>query len=140
MNYKMNYKMNRVNTLQTCEYFPFASMYFPFASMYFKKKIKIIFIPIDTWRVNSFWKIFIFIVEWIKIFSHNTSGGLFKSIEDALSKNVDDPEALLFSRLNQLDDLRSAGGFHFAVCYPELIEGTYSNKSNKMFHMLHYLL
>ena len=92
------------------------------------KKNKIILIPTDTRRVKSLWKMLIFIVEWIKIFSHNTSGGLFKSIEDALSKNVDDPEALLYSKLNLLDDLRSAGGFHFAVCYPELIEGTYCNK------------
>ena len=58
----------------------------------------------------------------MKVFYHNTDGGLFSSPEDALSKNVDDPSAELYSILNQLEKYKSGGGFHFRLCYPELVE------------------
>jgi len=41
--------------------------------------------------------------------------------DDALSKNVDDPNAQLYSILGQLEDYRSGGRFHFRLCYPELV-------------------
>ena len=74
---------------------------------------------------------------WIKVFSHDVSGGLFEveifyfynftqeyplqSDADALSKNGDDPSALLFSRLDQLEILRREDGkFRFKIVYPGL--------------------
>ena len=57
----------------------------------------------------------------MKVFSHNTEGGLFTDIADALSKNPDNPEKDLFSILNKLEDYRNQEGhFHFKLCYPEL--------------------
>jgi len=64
-------------------------------------------------------------LEWIKVFSHNTDGGIFSGPEDALSKNSDDPTADLYSILDQLDKYKSDKGFHFKLCYPELI-GVYN--------------
>ena len=55
------------------------------------------------------------------MFAHDTSGGLFKSAADALSKNTDNPAAKLFSVLSQLNNLRlDDGSFHLKLCYPEL--------------------
>ena len=57
----------------------------------------------------------------VQVFSHNTAGGLFSSQEDALSKNPGEPEADLYSVLDQLESLRSVeGSFHFKLCYPEV--------------------
>ena len=58
---------------------------------------------------------------WIRVFYHNTDGGLFSSPEDALSKNMDNPTAELYSILGQLEDYQSGGIFHFKLCYPELV-------------------
>ena len=58
---------------------------------------------------------------WTKVFSHDTAGGLFTSNSDAISKNSENPDANLFSVLNQLETLRLAdGSFHLKICYPEL--------------------
>ena len=58
---------------------------------------------------------------FVQVFSHNTAGGLFSSQEDALSKNPREPEADLYSVLDQLESLRSVeGSFHFKLCYPEV--------------------
>ena len=58
---------------------------------------------------------------FIKVFSHDTAGGMFSSQEDALSKNPNTTGALLFSILDQLEDFRNDdGSFHFKLCYPEL--------------------
>ena len=55
------------------------------------------------------------------MFSHDTSGGLFTSGAEALSKNSENPQAKLFSILSQLDPLRlEDGSFHLKLCYPEL--------------------
>ena len=52
------------------------------------------------------------------MFSHNTTGGYFTS-DDVLSKNADDPDAPLFSKLDQLEDFRDAeGSFQLKLCYP----------------------
>ena len=60
-------------------------------------------------------------VRWTQVFAHDTSGGLFKSAADALSKNTDNPAAKLFSVLSQLNNLRlDDGSFHLKLCYPEL--------------------
>jgi hypothetical protein len=60
-------------------------------------------------------------VPWQKVFSHDTSGGLFTSGADTLSKNTENPAAKLFSVLSQLNPLRlEDGSFHLKLCYPEL--------------------
>ena len=61
------------------------------------------------------------IAGYVKIFSHNTAGGLFLSTTDALSKNTDNPTANLFSILNKLENYRDKdGNFQFKLCYPEV--------------------
>ena len=40
-----------------------------------------------------------------KVFNHDTRGGVFSSQEDAANKNADDPDAYLFSILDQLENL-----------------------------------
>ena len=55
------------------------------------------------------------------MFYHNTRGGFFSSEADALRKNVDNPNADLFSILDQLEDYRTGGLFHFKLCYPEKV-------------------
>ena len=58
---------------------------------------------------------------FVKVFSHDTAGGLFSSQEEALNKNPDNPDAELFSILDQLEDYRDHEGIlHFKLCYPEL--------------------
>ena len=56
-----------------------------------------------------------------KVFQHNTAGGLFSSLEEALNKNPDNPDADLFSILDQLENFRNQdGNFHLKLCYPEV--------------------
>ena len=58
---------------------------------------------------------------YVKIFGHNTAGGLFSSRADALSKNPDDPNANLFSILDKLENYRgNDGNFQFKLCYLEV--------------------
>merc|ERR1711879_1064272 len=58
---------------------------------------------------------------YVKVFGHDTAGGLFSRRADALTKNEDNPDAKLFSILNQLEKYRgSDGNFQFKLCYPEL--------------------
>ena len=60
-------------------------------------------------------------ITWTKVFSHDTSGGLFTSGEDALTRNPTNPDAKLFSILSRLEIMRlESGPFHFKLCYPEL--------------------
>ena len=61
--------------------------------------------------------------EWIKVFSHDSTGGVFANADDALRKNAEDPDALLYSVLDQLEKYRSKIGFHFKLCYPEFANG-----------------
>ena len=65
-----------------------------------------------------------------KVFQHNTAGGLFSSLEDALIKNPDNPDADLYSILKQLENFRNQdGNFHLKVCYPELsVNGSSCNE------------
>ena len=63
----------------------------------------------------------IMFIGYVKVFGHDTAGGLFSRREDALTKNKDNPDAQLFSILNQLENYRgSDGNFQFKLCYPEL--------------------
>ena len=68
---------------------------------------------------------------WIKIFNHNTAGGLFSSQEDALNKNPDNPEADLYSILDSIGRFRNEdGSFHLKICYPEVtgVNGSHCNE------------
>ena len=61
--------------------------------------------------------------EWKKIYSLDTSGGLFANLEEAKKKNVNDENALLYSILYNLEAFRNKKGyFHFKLCYPELTQ------------------
>ena len=53
------------------------------------------------------------------MFSHDTSGGLFTSAADTLTKNPTNPDAKLFSVLNDRK-AQPDGSFHLKLCYPEL--------------------
>lgn len=60
-------------------------------------------------------------VGYFKVFSHNTSGGLFPNKEAVLESNPTNADADLFSILYKLDEFKdSNGNFHFKLCYPEL--------------------
>ena len=69
----------------------------------------------------------------MKVFSHDTQGGLFSSQDDAASKNPDEPfTAQLFSILDQLENYRDRdGNFHFKLCYPELTWGVNGQTCNE---------
>ena len=55
------------------------------------------------------------------MFSHDVSGGFFKSHADVGSKNPKNPNHKLFSTLNELEKYRNSDGmFQFKLCYPEL--------------------
>ena len=58
----------------------------------------------------------------MKVFSHDTAGGtaLFKNLEDARNFNADDPDADLYSILDQVENYRKDGVFHIRICYEEL--------------------
>ena len=69
--------------------------------------------------------------QFVKVFNHDTSGGLFYSTQDALTMNPNNPDAKLFSVLNQLEDYRNhEGNFHFKLCYPEYF-GIYGGHCNE---------
>ena len=61
--------------------------------------------------------------EWKKVYSLDTSGGVFANLEEAKEKNVYDENALLYSILFDLEAYRTKEGyFHFKLCYPELTQ------------------
>ena len=70
-----------------------------------------------------------------KVFSHDSSSGeFFASQSDALNKNSDNPDAALFSILDQLEDFRQSDGrFHFKLCYPEVTWGVDGKKCNEWY-------
>merc|ERR1719481_880976 len=67
-------------------------------------------------------------IRWTKVFSHDTSGGMFKNDEETLSKNEDNPDAKLFSILDVLESMRLKDEtFHLKICYPEIAR-KYANR------------
>ena len=77
---------------------------------------------------------------FVKIFSHDTSGGVFKSKEDALRKNSNNPDAKLFSILDALTQNSEGsltkirdeqGNFHFKICFPELKKSKWEGKKKE---------
>ena len=66
------------------------------------------------------------------MFNHDTRGGVFSSQEDAANKNADDPDAYLFSILDQLENFRDRdGNFHLKLCYPEMTWGVKGQTCNE---------
>ena len=61
----------------------------------------------------------------MKVFSHDTKGGFFPDIEKAKSYNKDDPNADLYSILDQIEEYRKDGVFHIRLCYDELAEDNF---------------
>ena len=67
-------------------------------------------------------------LSWLKVFSHNTAGGMFPNGEnhpdrlEVLNFNDDDPDAYLYSILDQMEEYRKEGVFHIKLCYPEYPE------------------
>ena len=57
---------------------------------------------------------------------------MFSSQADAANKNSDNPDAYLFSILDQVEDYRgSDGSFRFKLCYPELTWGVNGSTCNE---------
>lgn len=66
------------------------------------------------------------------MFSHDIKGGLFSSQADATRKNPKNPNADLFSILDQLEKYRNSdGNFRFKLCYPEVTWGLGGKKCNE---------
>eukprot|EP00092_Neocalanus_flemingeri_P012265 GFUD01013221.1.p1 GENE.GFUD01013221.1~~GFUD01013221.1.p1 ORF type:complete len:589 (+),score=124.60 GFUD01013221.1:122-1768(+) len=64
--------------------------------------------------------------KWQKVYSHDTAGGLFATVDEAKKKNINDEDADLFSVLYNLKSMRNEDGvFHLKLCYPELTEHAY---------------
>lgn len=60
-------------------------------------------------------------IGYTKVFSHNTTGGVFANKEAVLESNPTNLNADLFSILNKLEEFRGIdGNFQFKLCYPEL--------------------
>ena len=53
------------------------------------------------------------------VLRHRTAGGFFANDADALAKNKGNPNADLYSRLDELEALRNPrdGKFHFEMCF-----------------------
>ena len=61
-------------------------------------------------------------VGYIKVFSHDTSGGLFSKKDQVLKSNPENSDADLYSILYRLEEFRnSERNFQFKLCYPEII-------------------
>ena len=59
-------------------------------------------------------------MDFVKVFGHDTAGGLFSSQEETLSSNPATPSAALYSALDTLESYRGReGGFRLRLCYPE---------------------
>ena len=59
-------------------------------------------------------------LTWVKVFNHNTAGGMFSRVNRDLVRNFnsDDPDANLYSILDQMENYRINGLFHIRFCYP----------------------
>ena len=67
-----------------------------------------------TWKKKVF-------LGYTKVFSHDTSGGLFSSKDEVLKSNPENTNADLFSILYRLEEFRNTeGNFQFELCYPEI--------------------
>ena len=60
--------------------------------------------------------------NWVKVYSHNVSGGFFPGRESTEYSNPDNPDALKYSILGDLENYRKDGVFHLRLCYPEFTQ------------------
>ena len=66
----------------------------------------------------------------MKVLNHDTAGGYFKDLDQARSHNSDDPDAPLYSILDQVENFRMDGVFHIRICYKELSQDFPCNEWN----------
>jgi hypothetical protein len=59
---------------------------------------------------------------WTKIFNHNIVDGYFANSTDVLSKNVANPNANLYSILNQLDEFKANNRYIFRINWPGYVQ------------------
>ena len=57
----------------------------------------------------------------MKVFSHDIAGRFFPSKDQAKSWNSDNPDADLYSILDQMENYRKNGVFHIRLCIPEFV-------------------
>lgn len=57
---------------------------------------------------------------WTKILNHEVASGVFSNNQDALLKNIDNPESDLYSILSKLEYFKRDGQFEFWLYYPEI--------------------
>ena len=68
---------------------------------------------------------------WKVVFKHDTAGGVFGSVAEALNKHPDNPDASLFSILDQLETFRTDWGvFHLNLCYGGAMCNVWKQTSN----------
>ena len=60
--------------------------------------------------------------KWVKVFSHDVTGGYFPDLESGKSYNKDSPDETLYSVLDQMEKYRRNGVFHIRICYPGIYE------------------
>ena len=73
-------------------------------------------------------------LSWLKVYNQQHAGGYFppppaknspgtgEAFNEIFSYNEDDPDALRFSILGQIEKYRKNGALHIRLCYPEYTE------------------
>ena len=56
----------------------------------------------------------------MRVFHHDIASGYFPDKKEAINYNEDDPDADLYSILDQMEEYRKDGVFHIRQCYPTL--------------------
>ena len=73
---------------------------------------------------NKLMFLILYLLDYVKVFSHDTRGGRFKDYESVGLSNSNDSDAYLYSILSELEQFRDEeGGFQFMLCYPEITWG-----------------
>ena len=89
-------------------------------SLQLVRKLKKVWIHFVLHNQNLVAKTHLF-VGYIKVFSHDTSGGLFSNKDQVLKSNPENSDAYLYSIFYRLEEFRnSEGNFQFKLCYPEI--------------------
>ena len=59
---------------------------------------------------------------WTKVFNHNIVDGYFADSTEAISKNISNPSANLYSILNQLDEFKANNRYIFRINWPGYVQ------------------
>ena len=74
------------------------------------------------------------LLEYTKVFSQDVSKKLFTSYDGAGNSNPTNPDAPIFSILNQLENYRNRDGkFRLKLCYPEITWGVNGDNCNEWY-------